>query len=122
MAKQDELYALTAVQVARIDALLQQFEGGGSPPLQQPGRRPLLAARVLVGALDSAVTATTGLFTKPKVGTLSIYSFSSTGSADTGVNVSCYNFAPQPASTDRWTVVERDNWTGKWVITTQFCS
>lgn len=122
MAGEEALYALTASQVVRLKNLLEMVEGGGMPNLPQGTKRPPVASRVLVGILTDAVAATTALTSKPKVGTLNVYSFTSTGTVDTGVDETCYNFAPQSATTDRWTVCERCSWTGKLVITTQFCS
>lgn len=118
----DTLYAFTADQVARLKRLLDGVEN-----LEQgaPGRRTTRnpqASRVVIGILTDSVAATTGLASKPKVGTLNIYGFTSTGTTDTGYDEKCYNFAPQAATTDRWTVCERDNMTGKLIITTQFCS
>jgi len=78
--------------------------------------------RVIVGALTAAAAATTALLGMPKVATLNVYTFSSTGTVDSGRDETVYNFAPQAATTDRWTVCERCSITGKWIITTQFCS
>ena len=118
----ERLYALTEAQMNRLKRLLDSVEVASSPAPTNAGRRLLQPSRVIIGALTSAVTATTALLGKPYVGTLNVYSFSSTGVEDTGLDETVYNFAPQAATTDRWTVCERCNITGKWIITTQFCS
>lgn len=118
----DDRYYFNGEQVNRLRELFQQFYNESSETLHRRGRRPLTASRVIIGALTSSVSATTALLGKPKVGTLNVYSFTSTGTEDTGVDETVYNFAPQAATTDRWTVCERCNITGKWIITTQFCS
>lgn len=117
-----DLFGLTASQVARLKRVLDSVEGGDVIPPQQYGRGPLQSAKVIVGILTDAVAATTALTSKPKVGTLNVYSFTSTGTTDTGLDETVYGFAPSAWTTDRWTVAERDSFTGKWVLTTQFCS
>lgn len=102
--------------------IVDAVEASDISPVHRSGRRPLQSAKIAIGALTSAAAATTALLGKPKVATLNVYSFTSTGTTDTGVDITVYNFAPQEATTDRWTVAERDAFTGKWVITTQFCS
>ena len=121
MAAGDQ-YFFNDEQIARLRALYQHFQNESAGTLHQSTRRPLAPARVIVGILTDSITATTALTGKPKVGTLNVYSFSSTGTEDTGIDEKVYNFAPQAATTDRWTVAERCNITGRWVITTQFCS
>ena len=118
----DTLYGLTEAQVQRLGRWLATVEGDFQPPLGQSRNPPPQASRVVIGALTSAVSATTALLGKPKVGTLNIYSFTSTGTVDTGYDEKCYNFAPQAATTDRWTVCERCAFSGKLIITTQYCS
>ena len=118
----DELYAFTADQIAIIRNLYEAWKNESGDTLNRPGRRNLQSAKVAIGALTSAASATTALLGKPKAATLNVYSFTSTGSTDTGIDITVYNFAPQAATTDRWTVVERDAFTGKWIITTQFCT
>ena len=120
----ETMYALTSQDVARLRALLNAFESGELDigPAGGPRRRP--ADRVVVGALTSPVSATTALLGSPKSGTLNVYAFASTTGSmeDTTRDITCWNFAPQIATTDRWTICERENVTGRWVITTQFCS
>lgn len=119
---QETLYALTADDLATLRRMRAIVE---NPEYSGPGRkttRNLQASRIVIGILTDSVAATTGLASKPKVGTLNIYGFTSTGTTDTGYDEKCYNFAPQAATTDRWTVCERDAMTGKLIITTQFCS
>lgn len=117
----ETLYGLTEAQIERLKRLLNSVEGDGQPPLSKgSGRRPQ-AGRVAAGALTSSV-ASAGLFGTPTVGELNVYTFSSTGKVDTGINLVVYNMAPAAATTDRWTIAERDNYAGKWIITTQFCS
>jgi len=118
----ETLYGLTSSQVLRLKRVLDGWEAGelGQPNTRVPGSLP--ASRVIVGILTDPISATTALTGKPKVGTLNVYSFSSTGTADTGLDETVYNFAPQAATTDRWAVCERCNITGKWVLTYQACS
>lgn len=118
----DELIGLTDKQVERVSRVVEYVEADFIPGPRQNGRRPLLPSRILVGALSSEVSATTGLLTKPKVGTALIYTFTSTGLEDTGVSEKCYNFAPQAATTDRWTFFERCSMTGNLIISFQACS
>lgn len=113
---------LTNEQVERIERVLTAFESGDLGSLHRGSRRPLYPARVIVGILTDPIAATTALTSKPKVGTLNVYSFTSTGTTDTGRDETVYSFAPSIATTDRWTICERDDYTGKWVLTTQFCS
>lgn len=115
-------YALTAEQLVRLKRLAESVETLDRQSPRNWGRKPILSSRVIIGALTSSVSATTALLGKPKVGTLNVYTFSSTGVEDTGIDETVYNFAPQAATTDRWTIAERDDFTGKWIITTQFCS
>lgn len=118
----DELFGLTIDQVLRLRRVLEYVEADlVSSPTNGNPRRPT-ASRIVIGILTDAVSATTALTGKPKVGTLNVYTFTSTGTEDTGIDEKCYNFAPQSATTDRWTVCERCNLTGKLIITTQFCS
>lgn len=117
----EELYALTAGQVIRLKRLLEAVESGSPIPLSQQATKPR-AATVLVGILTDQISATTGLATKPKVGVLNVYSFTSTGTVDTGIDETVYSFAPHAATTDRWSVAERDAVTGYLVLTTQYCS
>lgn len=119
---EEELYGLTKDQMSRVSRLLQLFEKQDGQSPSQIRRPPLTGAKILIGALTNSVSATTGLLTKPKVGTLNVYSFTSTGTVDTGIDETVYNFAPAAATTDRWTIAERDAITGKLIITTQFCS
>lgn len=116
------LYGLTESQVLRLRKMLDSWETESFGPLTQSPAKSLPASRVIVGILTDAISATTALTGKPKVGTLNVYTFSSTGTADTGIDETVYSFAPQSATTDRWSVCERCNMTGKWVLTTQFCS
>ena len=84
---------------------------------QMPGR-----SEYLIGILTDSVAAISGLTGTPTVGSLNVYSFSSTGVEDTGVDQVCYNFAPQAATTDRWTGIARDSYTGKYFIDFQACT
>lgn len=118
----EELIGLNESQVDRIGRVLEYVEADFIPQPRQGTRRPPQASRIVIGALTSAALATTGLLTKPKVATLNIYTFTSTGVEDTGLDEKCYNFAPAAATTDRWTVCERCSITGKLIITSQFCS
>ena len=120
----ETLYALSASDVTRLRRLLAAFDAG---ELGQPsqGRRPLPGAdRVIWGALTSAAAATTALLGPAKSATMNVYTFASTtgGTTDSGRDETVWNLAPQAATTDRWTVAERDNMSGQWIITTQFCS
>ena len=118
----ETLYGLTESDLLRLRSIVQSVERSDSPPLAQRGRRSLIPSRIIIGALTSAAAATTALLGKPKVATLNVYTFSSTGVEDTGIDETVYNFAPQAATTNRWTIAERDDVTGKFIITTQFCS
>lgn len=118
----DELFGFTPAQLDRLRRIANAVETNERPPLTNSGRRQLTPSRVIIGVLESFVVGTTALIGVPKVGTLNVYSFSSTGVADTGLDEKVYNFAPQVATTDRWTVCERCNMTGNWIITTQYCS
>lgn len=118
----DELFGLTASQVLRLRQMLARVEGDYQPTLNRSPVNLWQSGKVIVGILTDAITATTGLATKPKVGTLNVYSFSSTGVEDTGFDETVYSFAPSAATTDRWAVAERDSFTGKWILTTQYCS
>ena len=118
----DELYGLTLEQAERLKRVLERVESDIVPGPSNYPRRPMQASRVVVGALTSAVAATTALLGKPKVGTLNIYTFTSTGTEDTGIDEKCYNFAPQAATTDRWTFCLRCSMTGKLIIDYQACS
>lgn len=118
----EQLFSFTEAQVARLKKIAEAVEVNERPPLTNSHRSPTVPSRIIIGALESSVSATTALLGKPKVGTLNVYTFSSTGTEDTGRDETVYNFAPQAATTDRWTICERDNTCGKWIITTQFCS
>ena len=118
----ETLYALTAADVSLLRRLRSIVENAEAFPTGRKTTRSLQASRVVIGILTDSVAACTGLATKPKVGTLNIYGFTSTGTTDSGIDEKCYNFAKQAATTDRWTICERDNMTGKLIITTQFCS
>lgn len=117
-----DLFGFTAAQVERLKKIAEAVEASDISPIQSPGRRPLNSAKVAVGILTSSIAAISGLTGTPTVGTLNVYSFTSAGTEDTGVDITVYNFAPQAATTDRWAVAERDAFTGNWVLTTQFCS
>lgn len=118
----DTLFGLTEAQVARLVRVANAVESVDNPPLTNGGRRPLYPSRIIIGILTSAAAATTSLIGKPKPAVLNVYSFSSTGVEDTGIDEPVYNFAAQGATTDRWTIAERDDFTGKFIITAQFCS
>lgn len=118
----EDLHGLTSADIDKLRRVLAMVEMDDSPPLKQRGRRPLTPSRIICGALTSAAAACTGLFTKPKVAVLNVYTFSSTGTEDTGIDENVYNLSKYAATTDRWTVAERDSVTGKFVITAQFCS
>jgi hypothetical protein len=116
------LYGLSASQVERLKRLLDSVEVGtlGRP---MPHRRSVLDIQgTLTGFLEAAVAGTSALNGTPTVGTLNVYSFSSTGTVDTGYDVAVYNFAPTDATTDRWTRVGFDVTCGLWCIDTQYCS
>lgn len=117
----ETLYGLTASQVARLKRLLDGVESADRPPVSNSVRFPKNSTKIFVGILTSSVAATTALTGKPSVGTLNVYDVSSTGTLDTGVDLSVYNLAPHAATTDRWTIAELTA-TGRIVITTQFCS
>lgn len=117
----ETLYGLTESQVIRLKRLLDAAENSDRPPLTN-SRTQRQPSRSLIGILESPVSATTALTSKPKVGTLNVYSFSSTGVLDTGMDLTVYNFAPQAATTDRWTMADRCSITGKLFIAGQFCS
>lgn len=117
------LYGLTASQIARLRVLLDRIERGElSTPHPQPRLPGEAPDRVIVGVLTGSAAACASLLGTPTVATMNVYSFSSTGTSDSGRDETVYNFAPQAATTDRWTVAERDSLTGKWIITTQYCS
>lgn len=118
----EELYGLSIADVMRLKRVLTLVETGNPPTLNRSPRNFIPAADILVGILTDPVAATTGLATKPKVGTLNVYSFTSTGTVDSGFDETVYNFAPQAATTDRWTFCVRDSLTGKLVISYQACS
>lgn len=118
----EQLFGFTLAQIERLKRIASMVESDYGESVKQGGRRNLQPSRIVVGILTSAVAATTGLASTPKVGELNLYSFSSTGTAALGLAEKCYNFAPQAATTDRWTVCEREAFTGKLAITTQFCS
>lgn len=118
----DRMFGLSAEDVERLRRLLNAVETDILPQPFNRQRKETIPSRIIIGALTSAAAATTALLGKPKMATLNVYTFTSTGTADTGIDESVYNFAPQAATTDRWTVAERDSLTGKWIITTQFCS
>lgn len=118
----DTLYGLTAAQIERLRRLLSLVETG-EVSLPREGRRfSQLVQGTITGLLTNSVDATSDLTGTPKVGTLNIYTFSSTGTVDTGNDETVYNFAPQAATTDRWTRCGFDVTCGKWVIDTQYCS
>ena len=120
----ETMYALSANDVDRLRQLLSAFDAGELETRPKGGPRRGPADRIVVGALTSAVAATTALLGSPKSGTLNVYEFASTTGSmvDNTRDITVWNFAPQAATTDRWTVCERENATGRWVITTQFCS
>ena len=117
------LYGLTETQVERLKRLLDRVESGEPIPVARERQWWESGPdRIIVGLVDSSIAATTSLTGPPVPGTLNVYGFTSAGTTDTGRDETVYNFAPQAATTDRWTIAERDDVTGKWVITTQFCS
>lgn len=117
-----ELFAFELDQVQRIRRVLNLVEGNSTPSLRRMPRNLLTAAAQVVGILESSIAATTSLIGPPKMGTLNIYSFSSTGTVDTGVDETVFSFAPSVATTDRWSVCGRDALTGRLILHTQFCS
>lgn len=117
-----DLYGLDIAQTARLKRALELIEGQAGPVLARQPRNYLPAANILVGILESPVAATTSLIGPPKMGLLNVYSFSSTGVLDTGVDEPVFGFAPQIWTTDRWTVAERCSLTGRLMLTTQYCS
>lgn len=116
-----ELFGLDLAQTMRLKQALELIEGQSGVTLNRMPRNFLPAEGYLVGILTDAVAATTGLTSKPKVGTANIYNFSSTGTVDIGVSETCYNFAPTIATTDRWTFFAR-MWNGRLAICFQGCS
>lgn len=118
----EELFGFHGKDVERISKVVNHVEANNLQSPNQLPRRSLQPSRIIVGILTSAISATTSLIGPPKVGTLNVYSFSSTGTEDTGIDEPIYNFAPSAATTDRWSIAERDSYTGKFVLTTQFCS
>lgn len=118
----ETLYGLTAEQVQRLVRLSEMVDG--DDPISPWNRRRVQSlSKTFVGRLDAAVQGTTGLATKPRInGNLKVYSFSTAGTTDTGLEVRCYNLAPQSATTDRWTVVSMCGATGVGIIIAQFCS
>lgn len=118
----EELYGLTQSDMLRLRELLSGLQGNTNETLYRRRRRPMPGALSVVGLLTDSIAATTALTSKPKVGTLNVYSFTSTGVEDTGVDVKIYNFAPQAATTDRWTFGRLDAFNMKYVLDFQACS
>jgi len=118
----DDIYGLTIDQMERLRRTCEIVEKNSPPSPTGLRRPPLQSSKIMVGILTDPIAATTSLIGKPKVGTLNVYSFSSTGVTDTGIDETVYSFAPTAATTDRWAVAERDAVTGLLILTTQFCS
>ena len=116
----ETMYALSAGDVTMLRRLLAAFDAG---ELGQPsqGRRPLPGAdRVIWGALDGPAYATTGLLGGPRQSTLNVYNYNGAGTpVDTNRDEVVWNLSPATATTDRWTVCNRDNMSGRWIITKQ---
>ena len=118
------IYGFSSSDIERISRVLTAFEASDiEQPPQIPTRRPIGRTERIFGILEGAAAATTALTSVPKSATLSEYSFTSTnGTTDTGVDHTVWNFAPQAATTDRWTYCSRHSRTGKWLIDYQACS
>ncbi len=118
------LFGLTQSQVERLSRLLDSYEAGelAAHPSPSPDPRWLDTDHVIVGYLDSAISGIINLNSNPNAGTLSVYSFTTTGQTDTTINEKVYHFATISATTDRWTMAKRDRTTGKYVIDYQACS
>lgn len=80
----EQLFALTASDVSRLRGLLNSAEGETGETLHRRRRRTMPGALRVIGLLTDPISATTALNTKPKVGTLNVYSFSSTWIDSTG--------------------------------------
>lgn len=111
------LNGFTDAQIARLRRVLNAVETGELPPEHgQPAPKGPRASRHAVGILTDPIAAIATPTGTPTVGTLNVYSFSSTGVEDTGVDETVYHFGTQVATTGRWTFAHRDNFTGKWFI------
>lgn len=117
-----EGFYLSLDDVLFLRRMKARVESGAEPTLTRHPRNLLPASQVVVGLLTDAIAATTALTSKPKVGTLNVYTFTSTGVEDTGFDEPIYNFAPAIATTDRWTFGIRDSFTGKIILDYQACS
>lgn len=121
---EEQLHGFTAAQVARLKRIADAVESDYGPSISQHGRPPKQSSKFVIGVLESAVAGTSALIpTAATVGTLNVYSASSTGFSDTGVDEEgVLNLAIQDATTDRITLCARDSWSGRLLIITQFCS
>lgn len=119
----EQLHGFTSQQVERLKRIASIVESDYGESVNQGGRRNLQSSKIVIGVLTSAVAGTSALIpAAATVGTLNLYKATSTGFVDTGLDETVYNLAIQDATTDRVTICERDAITGKFFITTQFCS
>ena len=119
----DELFGFTAEQVERLKASLQYTEAQELGRPQQHGRRrPWARLSTVVGFLDVAIAGISDIDDAPNSGTLSLYSYTSTGKTDTTENETVWHFETVNATTDRWTFANWDHRSGKYVLSYQACS
>ena len=120
----DEIYGLSEADVSLLREMARAFRAGElGRPLAKPTRRPLRQEECIFGTLDGAIAATTA-FTGPlKSGTMSVYSFTSTGgTSDTGLSETVYNAAKTQCITNVWTVAKRISRATRYIVIYQACS
>ena len=120
----DPLYALTATDVSALREIVSAYRSGDlGRPIEANWKWQKYRSVVVFGILDGAAAATTALIGPPKSATLKVYNMTSTGGTTySGRDETVYNFAPQAATTDRWTFCVRDHYSGNWLIDYQACS
>ncbi len=115
-----ELFGLTSWDVRRLHKLLRAYESGELT--DRPGDSPdprwidTPASASINGFLTAPITGLTSGNSTPKVGTLNLYSFTSTGSADSGVDETVYYTGLYDATTSVWQTAYKDKTTNKYVL------
>jgi len=111
-----KLYALTDDDVARLRAMLADWEQRPrrEAPVVSPNERVRAYPDVEFGKADAVIAGTTTV--TPNSGTVSVWDFTSTGgTTDTGYNVTAYNVTPRDINTEGFVQLQFHPRSGKWL-------
>ena len=120
-----DVFGLVAADIDRLRRMLAAYERGelgGRPGQSEDDRIIEGPSESISGFLTSAVTGLADLDSAPTYGTLNVYTYTTTGSVDTGRDERVWHFATVDATTDRWTFAALDRQNGKYTIYYQACS